>query len=215
MAIKIIDCEQGTPEWFRARMAMPTASKMATIMSSSSGRGVMPIRTRYLYELASEIITGEPIPEGFKSAAMERGNAMEPEALSTYSIITNHDLQRVGLVTNDSLIKGRTIGASPDALIDGDGGVEMKTQQPDLLIHRMLGNNDIPSEHLDQIQGIIWVCELKWLDIAVFWPKLPLFRRTVKRDEMHIKRLEAGVTTFFEDLDEVVEKIRKLGKGQS
>lgn len=212
MTIKIIDCVQGTPEWFKARMAMPTASKMATIMSSSSGRGLMPIRTRYLYELASEIITGEPIPEGFKSAAMERGNAMEPEALSTYSIITNHDLQRPGFVTNDALIKGRIVGASPDALIGKDGGVEMKSQQPDLLIHRMLEGGEIPSEHFDQVQGIIWVCELKWLDIAIFWPKLPLFRRTIKRDDMHIKRLETGVTSFFRDLDEVVEKIRKLGK---
>lgn len=173
---------------------------------------MMPVRTRYLYNLASEIITGNPIPEGYKNADMDRGNQIEPEAASAYSVISGNEITRVGFVTNDGLIKGRIIGCSPDALIRNDGGAEFKSQQPDLLIHRLLEGGDIPSEHKDQVQGCMWVCERKWWDIAVFWPGLPLFRRTVKRDESHIARLRIGVESFFSDLDTVVAKLRAYGK---
>lgn len=215
MSRQIIECEQGTPEWHRARMAMPTASEFGTATSGSNGRGTMPVRTRYLYKLASEIVSGNPAPEGFKSAAMDRGNAMEAEARSAYTIITDHEIKLVGFVTNDGLIKGRTLGASPDGLIGDDGAAEFKTQDPALLIYRMLDRGgSIPAEHNDQLQGIMWVCELKWIDIAIYWPGLPLVRKTVKRDENHIARLRIGLESFFEDLDRVVAQVRAYGKAK-
>jgi hypothetical protein len=211
MSTTIFECEQGSQEWFDARKGIPTASEFHTVMASSKGGGQSVTRQKYLYQLAGEIVTGEAFAEGYSNAAMERGKAMEAEARSAYAVITDSDLRRVGFVTNDGLIKGRTIGCSPDCLIGNDGAAEFKTQVPHLLIPRLLGG-EFPSEHACQCQSIIWVAELKWIDLNVYWPKLPMFRRTVKRDDNYIARLKVGLETFFADLDEIVDKIRRYGK---
>ena len=35
--IQIIDCEQGTPEWFAARLGIPTASRFSDVLAKGQG----------------------------------------------------------------------------------------------------------------------------------------------------------------------------------
>ena len=75
MSVEIIQCEQNTDEWMRARMGLPTSSMFGTVMAK--GRGAdkeSKTRAKYLRQLAGEIITGEPT-EGFRSAVLDRGHA--------------------------------------------------------------------------------------------------------------------------------------------
>lgn len=209
MSVHIIECPQGSPEWFDARKGIPTASKFATIMSSPSGRGEMPIRTRYLYELAAEIVTGKALPEGYKSAAMERGNEQEVELRSAFALVSDYKVRQVGFVINDGLIKGARIGASPDSLIDPDGGLEIKSENPATLLKRIF-NNEYPTEHMLQVQGNMWVCERDHWEVAIGWPGLPFYRATVKRDDSYIARLRDGVHVFVNELNQTVERIRGL-----
>ena len=50
--MKIIDCEQGSDEWFAARLGKVTASEFYNVLNKKTGRGT------YMYKLAAERLTG-------------------------------------------------------------------------------------------------------------------------------------------------------------
>lgn len=199
MTVEIIDCEQGSPEWFAARLGIPTASMFSAILAKGEGK----TRKAYMRQLAAEIVTGEPT-DSFSSFAMERGKIMEAEAREMYALVYDDDLARVGFVRNGP------IGWSPDSLIGDDGALEIKTQRGDLIIETLL-KDEFPSEHKAQCQGGLWVGEREWIDLCVYWPKMPLFVKRVGRDEAYIKTLASEVDRFREELDQIVTRIRNYG----
>lgn len=204
MSPRIIECEQGTPEWFKKRLGTPTASMFATVMAKGKDGGNSLTRKTYLHKLAGEIITGEPM-EGYSNEHMQRGKDMEAEARQTYAFIHAADPQLVGFIIN-----GRK-GASPDSLLGDTGMLEIKTKLPHLMIECIL-KDEFPAEHKAQCQGALWVAEREYIDIAVYWPKMPLFVKRATRDEDYIKKLSDAVDAFNDELDAVVERIRRYGE---
>jgi len=190
------DIEQGSPEWFACRAGIPTASKFSTVMAGGDGK----TRSKYMRQLAGEILTGEPT-ESFSSTHMERGKVMEDEARQTYAFITDAEIQKVGFIRNGNK------GGSPDSLIGTSGGLEIKTALPDIQIDR-LERNRLPPEHKAQVQGNLWVSEREWWDFVSFWPKLPILTVRVYRDEEYIKQLSEAVDAFNDELSSLVERIR-------
>lgn len=199
MTAQIFDFAQGTDEWRAARCGIPTASNFSDILAQ--GKGLT--RASYMRRLASEIITGEPC-ESFTTAAMERGKAMEAEARDLYEYVQDETLQQVGFIRNGAN------GCSPDSIIGADGALEIKTQRGDLLIETLL-KDEFPPEHRAQCQGVLWVSERKWIDLIVYWPKMPLFVKRAYRDEEYITALESAVSTFNVDLAKLVERVRGYG----
>lgn len=204
--VEILDCEQGSEEWFAARLGLPTASRFSDIMAAGEGK----TRTRYLRELAGEIITGRPA-ETFKSIAMARGNEMEAEARDHYARTKFADLRRVGFVKNAGLMKYAIVGASPDALIGDDGGLEIKTMTPALMIELFDKGSAMPPEHRAQVHGNMWVCQRSWWDFKIFYPRMPDFTVRVQRDDVFIKQLSDEVERFSYDLKMLVDRLRKMG----
>jgi len=204
--IEIFDCEQGTDEWKSLRLGIPTASRFADIMAAGEGK----VRTRYLRELAGEIITGRPA-ETFKGSAMTRGNEMEAEARDHYARTKFADLRQVGFVKNASLMKFATVGASPDALIGDDGGLEIKTMIPALMIELFDKGSAMPNEHRAQVQGNMWVCEREWWDFKIYYPRMPDFTVRVLRDDSYIKQISNEIEQFSYDLKKLVERLRSMG----
>lgn len=198
--MEIVTCDQGTEEWFRARMGIPTASEFATVLAKGRGGGDSKTRQTYLYKLAGEIITGQPM-ENYSNAHMERGQAMEDEARTLYQFMADVDCERVGFIRS-----GRK-GASPDSLVGADGMVEIKTKLPHLMIETLL-RGEFPPEHKAQCQGQLWVAEREWIDIAVYWPGLPLFVTRATRDEPYIRELSDAVDAFNAELDTIVDRVR-------
>lgn len=194
--MEIFDFDQDSDAWRIARLGIPTASEFATVLRDKSDSKT---RKTYLYKLAGEIITGEPM-ESFSNAHMERGKVMEDEAREAYAFIANVEPQRVGFIRN-----GRA-GASPDSLIGANGLVEIKTKLPHLMVECIL-RNEFPPEHVAQCQGQLWISEREWVDIAVYWPGFPLFVKRATRDEAYIKRLAAAVDEFNAELDEIVSRV--------
>lgn len=196
MPVEFFTFDQGSPEWHEARRGIPTASRFSDVLAKGEGK----TRMKYMRELAGEIITGT-VAEGYKSAAMERGNAMEAEARAEYEFMTDTDVQLVGFARN-----GR-VGASPDGLI-GDGKIlEIKTKEPHLLIEA-IERGALPPDHRAQVQGCLWVTERKEADFIAYWPKMPSFIMTVKRDEEYIANLAAEIMRFTGELDAMVDRIR-------
>lgn len=200
MPLEIVSCDQNSAEWFRARMGIPTASEFATVIAKGRSGGDSKTRQTYLYKLAGEIITGDPM-ESFSNAHMERGKVMEDDARCLYEFMTDAKCERVGFIRS-----GRK-GASPDSLIGDTGMVEIKTKLPHLMIETIL-RGEFPPEHKAQCQGQLWVAEREWIDIAVYWPGMPLFVTRATRDEEFIKQLAEGVDAFNDELDSIVARVR-------
>lgn len=199
--IRIIDCEQGSTEWFAARAGVATASEFSTVMAKGKDGGASVTRAKYLRQLAGEILTGEAAPEGYTNAHMERGKVMEDEARRRYAFMNAVAPQRVGFILGD------IAGCSPDSLIGEDGGLEIKTAIPAVQIER-LQRGTLPPEHKAQVQGCLWITGRQWWDFVSFWPRLPPLNIRVERDEEYIAQIAKSVTAFNEELDSIVQSIR-------
>lgn len=199
--MQIFDVEQNSPEWLRARMGIPTASCFSQILAKGEGK----TRRSYMLKIAGEILTGEPDQSFAGNEHTERGHAMEPEARDLYQFQTGAELRRVGFIRN-----GR-VGCSPDSLIGDNGGLEVKTKLPHLLIDVIL-KDEFPSEHRAQVQGTLWITKREWWDIAVYYRGVPLFIKRAYRDEAYIQTLATEVDRFNAELDAIVAKIRARGE---
>lgn len=202
--MQIIDCEQNSPEWYAARLGLPTASEFHTVLAVGKNGGASVTRKAYMRKLAGEIITGEPM-ESYNNVHMERGKVQEDEARNLYSFMTDADPLRVGFIVNGAK------GASPDSLIGDNGGLEIKSALAHIQIERLQAD-ELPSEHKAQVLGCMWVAEREWWDFASYCPKLPLFVKRVYRDEDYIKKLASEVDRFNVELAQTVEFIRQYGR---
>lgn len=194
--IEIINVDQGSEDWFKIRLGLPTASNFATVMAKGEGK----TRTAYMLKLAGEILTGDPM-EKYSNPDMERGHAQEDDARTDYAIMAGVDPQRVGFIRNG------TKGCSPDSLIGDRGGLEIKCAAAHIQLDR-LKRDELPSEHRAQVQGSLWVAEREWWDFVSYCPKLPLFVKRIYRDDAYIKNLAVEVHRFNAELQATVEAMR-------
>jgi YqaJ-like viral recombinase domain len=201
MTVEIIDCVQGSPEWFQARLGIPTASCFKDVLAKGEGK----VRATYMRRLAGEIITGQPA-ETFKSEAMERGNQMEAEARANYVFGWNNT--RPKLV---GFMRRAYVGCSPDALLGDDGVLELKTQKPELLIATHDAKR-FPPEHIAQCQGALLVTGRQWVDLCVYWPGMPMFVMRAERDETYIDMLMDELARFNDELQAMVARVRSYGQ---
>jgi hypothetical protein len=201
MPAEIFDHEQGTDEWWNARMGIVTASKFATVQAKGKDGGKSITRGDYMRSLAGEILTGEPAPEGYSNGFMERGKLLEAEARTLFAFMNDCEPLTVGFIRN-----GRK-GASPDSLIDAAAGLEIKTAIPAVQIER-LQRGSLPAEHVAQVQGGLWVSERETWWFMSYCPKLPPLIVEVHRDEAYIAKLSEAVDAFNEELDALVNSIR-------
>lgn len=203
--MKVHDCQQGSPEWFALRAGKVTASELQTVLAKGKDGGSSATRRAYMLRLAGEIITGQ-CAETYSNGHMERGKAMEAEARERYAFECDADPQTIGFIEN-----GRH-GASPDALIGPNGLLELKTKEPHRLIECLL-RDTFPPEHKAQCQGSLWIAEREWIDLAIYWPGMPLTIHRAHRDELYIKTLSHAVEAFNAELDMVVTTVRAYGSG--
>lgn len=197
MPLEIFNFAQGSSEWLSLRRGLPTASMFHAILAKGEGK----TRQSYMYRLLGERITGE-IVESYKNDDMTRGNRMESEAREAYALAFDAEPQLVGFIRNGD------VGCSPDSLIGDKGLLEIKTKRADLLL-KVIFDDVVPSEHVAQVQGQLWVAEREWCDFVSYWPGIRLFVKRVYRDEKYIASLAAGVQRFLDELHELENKYRQ------
>lgn len=204
--ITVHDVEQGSPEWFACRLGLPTASMFDAVLATGRGGGESKTRRTYLLKLAGEVLTGEPT-EAYSNPYLERGKAMEEAARESYAFKRDAEPALVGFISNDAICAG----CSPDALVGESGMLEIKTKAAHLHIEALL-RPDASPEHRAQCQGQLWVAEREWVDLAIYWPKLPLVVHRIHRDEGYIRELAAAVEAFNAELAQLVERVRRYGQ---
>ena len=205
--MKIIHCEQRTPEWHKARLGKWTASFFKNCLSAKTLnplKGAADINTR----LAAEIITGESEYEFFGTDATERGKEAEPEILDFLSFTHGYEFARsVGFIDSE---KG--YGCSPDGVnFDKGYGGEWKTLYNFRHV-KYLAEGGLPSDFMMQVQGQMLVAEMeKWI-FCLYNPTLPNLVLEIKRDEKVTKLLERELLKNSGIVQEMVEKIREMMK---
>lgn len=192
-----LDCEQGSEEWLKARLGIPTATGFENIVTATGKKSSGQIK--YMAELIEESILGLQ-DNTFRSNFMERGNQLEPLARSAYEFITGNDVIQVGGVYLD---EHKEVMVSPDGLIPKlKKGLELKC--PKMSTHiRYLLEGGVPGEYIVQVQANLWVTGYDTWDFVSYCPeyqKQTIYLYTAKRDEVLMKAFDKLIPQFLNTL---------------
>ena len=188
------DCEQGSPEWLAARLGIPTASEFDKIISPTGKPSTQC--DAYANRLLAEIMVGKPVESFEPTGWMDRGNVLEPEAVSFYELQTDREAVAVGFITDDL----RTMGASPDRLIGDDGLLEIKCPAPHTHVQYLL-DGAIDRKYYPQVQGQLLVTGRAWADLVSYHPELPPVVIRIERDPPFLATLADLLAKFTRELD--------------
>lgn len=202
--MQIIDCAQGTPEWFAARCGIVTCTGIAKVLAKGKQGAPSDTRKRYLYEKVAEEITGK-MGEQYTNAHMERGILHEPIAREMYEITTMQLVKEVGFIRTD-LGNNVPLGYSPDGLVGDDGLIEIKSKLP-YLQAEILHKGEVPSEHKAQLQGGLLATGRAWIDFVSYCPDMPLFIKRVYPDLEYFEKIKEGLTEFYEEAYQLIGNI--------
>lgn len=210
------DVAQGTPEWRKLRMGIPTASGADKLITptgklSSQWRG-------YAYELVTERLLHEVSETLDGISYIERGRDLEADAVQQYELVNDVRTARVGIILTDD---GRW-GASPDRLILGPrddlasippkAGLEIKCPKAKTHVGYLI-DSDAPA-YKPQVQFQIMVCEFSYVDFCSYHPMCPPFQKRIFPDLEFIKALRDATERLSDTVDEWAEKALTLGTFQ-
>lgn len=197
--MRIIDCEQGSPEWHAIRRGIPTATDFADIVTAV--RGDLSASAEGLIDrLIDEVVRPDSGGVSFTSRAMDNGRALEPLARRAYEFLTGYQVQQCGFLLRDD---GKA-GCSPDGLIRGPNadfshGLEIKC--PDGPTHvGYLRAGVLPPKYRQQVHGALAISALPRWDFFSFCPGHAPFCVAVHPDDYTVK-LARALDQFVERLD--------------
>lgn len=195
---------QGDEQWRKDRAGKITASRMADALAYSKKDG-RPLKARqdYIFELATERLTGEPL-EGFTSKPTDYGKEVEPHGRAAYEAETGLIVRLVDFIPHPV---HAFIGASPDFLAGDEGGGELKCPY-NSAVHLATVRNGMPEEHIEQVQAGLWVTGRKFWDFCSYDPRMPehlrLYRQRVLPDAVFIAKLEAECLKLNAEVEAIV-----------
>ncbi len=205
--MKFHDVQQGSEEWVRLRLGMPTASDFDKIMTPAKmqlSKSADKLIARLIGERLSPYLPERA--ETFSSRAMQWGQQTEEEARRFYAMERNCTVTNGGFCLTDD---GR-FGASPDGLIGEDGCLELKCPEAGTHVGWLL-EGGVPAEYMTQVHGQLIVTGRKWVDFMSYSIGLPplLVRVEPSLYTEELKKLLYG--QFIPRFDEVLAKFQKGG----
>jgi hypothetical protein len=162
--VRVIACEQGSPEWLAARLGVPSASEFDSIITPKKG-DLAAAHETYIDRLIDESIRVDAKRKFQGNADTDRGHDLEPEARELYAFMHDVEPQTVGFVLRDS----GDAGCSPDSLIGNRGGLEIKC--PDGPQHvGYLRAGTLPDKYKPQVHGNLLITGCDWWDFMSYCP---------------------------------------------
>ena len=199
--------EQGTPEWFAARLGNVTASRVADVIAKTKS-GYSASRENYMAQLICERMTGT-VAESYTNAAMQWGTETEPLARAAYESIADVLVDEVGYVQHPRIERA---GASPDGLIGLFGLLEIKCPNTATHIDTLI-TEQVPTKYITQMQWQMVCTGRAWCDFVSFDPRLPnglqVFVKRVEFDTEYAATLEIEVVKFLAELDTKISKLNE------
>jgi len=204
------DIEQNSKEWFDVKAGVPSASESRYLLAGVKGFKTYTLKKfAQLYSRQSET---------YVSAAMERGNDLEPDARIEYENQFLVKVNTVGFVKNFT----KKCGCSPDGIvhnnITGDYGLEIKCFNPERHMEFYL-TGEPHKEVYEQVQFSMYVTGLKKWVIAYYNPDfqddMKLITLEVKPNGVFFKRFETALNTYYEVFQRYhILKLKSDGKNK-
>jgi putative phage-type endonuclease len=199
--------EQGTPEWFAARLGNVTASRVADVIAKTKS-GYSASRENYMAQLICERMTGT-VAESYTNAAMAWGTETEPLARAAYESYADVLVDEVGYIAHPTIERA---GASPDGLIGLFGLLEIKCPNTATHIDTLI-SEQVPTKYITQMQWQMSCTGRTWADFVSFDPRLPsglqMFVKRVEFDAEYVAMLKEEVIKFLAELDAKISKLNE------
>lgn len=199
--MKIVKCEQYSPEWWEARRGIPTASAFDRIITPTGKLSAQA--DDYINELIGERVCLTPnfFADNPMSAAMANGRDCEPQARSWYEL-EHAEVERVGFIMTDD----ERFGCSPDGLVGSDGCLELKCPKLKTQVKYLLAGG-LPPEYKPQVHGQLIVTGRSWVDFVSYAPGLDKLLVRVTPDA-YTKEVKVALEVFYEKYRAAWERIR-------
>jgi putative phage-type endonuclease len=199
--------EQGTPEWFAARLGNVTASRVADVIAKTKS-GYSASRENYMAQLICERMTNT-VAESYTNAAMQWGTETEPLARAAYESLTDVLVDEVGYIAHPTIERA---GASPDGLVGVFGLLEIKCPNTATHIDTLI-SEQVPTKYITQMQWQMSCTGRTWADFVSFDPRLPsglqMFVKRVEFDAEYVAMLKEEVIKFLTELDAKISKLNE------
>ena len=195
--------EQGSIEWFTARMGKLTGSKFTKIMPTKRQKPDAWNETQLgiLRECVAELLTGER-EETFTSKAMQWGNDTEPAARRALALAIDMPIRESGFWQHSDYI-----GSSPDGVIGFNEFVcELKCPTSKQHVRYLLDTDELFKDYEWQIKGHMFCTGIHECYYASYDPRFPddkqlaysSYALTVEDAEMLENRLSLAVDLIKE-----------------
>ena len=194
--MKVIQCQQRSPEWYHARLGVITASNIDRVTTAVK-------RKTYALELAAEILT-QQVKTIATNDAMQWGIDNEGKARSWYSLAAEIEVEEVGFCIHET---NDRFGCSPDGLVGEDGLLEIKCPSSH---NHLLYMRDGPSkDYIMQMQWQMFVTNRKWCDFVSYDPRMPANKvaciHRIHRDNRMIGELEKNAKITVEIIEGLIK----------
>ena len=190
--MKTIACKQGSIDWLKARLGVPTASCFDQILTAKTLKPSAS-QAKYRARLMAEWYLGQPLDDA-ESGFMARGTALEGEAVRWFEFTTGLDATEIGFCLTDDGVAG----ASPDRLVGDDGLLEIKVPSAETHMGYLLNGF---GDYALQVQGQLWVTGRAFAYQLSYNPSIPSVLKRVERDPTIIAAIAEHVTAFARTLE--------------
>ena len=207
MKFVIINADQRSPEWFRARAGRLTGSRAADMLATIKN-GESAARRDYRLQLVCERLTGQPQEDTFVNAAMQRGIDLEPLARAAYEAKTGNVAVQTGFLSHVT----HKAGCSLDGHVDHFAGiVELKC--PKSATHLLyLRDGVLPRDYVPQVTHNTWITGAEYVDFLSyddrFPPELQVFYVRVMAKDLDLAGYEQSALAFLSEVDNEVNALR-------
>lgn len=213
--MRILDCEQGSSAWAKARKGVATASNADRIITPAEGKF-----SARAYDYACELLASHLLPahwwiedDSFQSAAMQNGSRTEQEARAYFELDSGLVVRQVGFVLSDD---GRS-GCSPDGVIGAGDTIEelLELKCP---LHKTqvkyLDKGELPQEYKPQVHWSLVVTGAKCCHFMSYAPGLPQLILRVEPNDytQQVRERQAEFWKLFDKIKTSVESHRLPSK---
>lgn len=204
MKTKIHNVEQQSEDWFEVRDLKMTASHAQAIGNQSKGLNSL------CKELVRNHLSKKDNSQKFGNTHTERGNELEPIARNLYSLESGNEVKEVGFIE----VVGKNAGCSPDGLIGTDGGLEIKSPDDTKYFDLLVGDAEIESAYIWQVQMNLLITKRKWWDLVIYNPNFSksLITVRIEPDEEKQKALLEGIEKGQELINKYLKLYNEYGK---
>jgi YqaJ-like viral recombinase domain len=215
------DIDQQSAAWFKLHSTIPTSSRFSDVMTPKR-LDMSASRKKYACQIIAARLLNWQADSLSKIQHIEDGRRKEPIAVAQLELVREVETKKVGFITTND---GR-VGASPDRVVmSGDAvaiTVEAKCPTIPVQLEYLLAEqlaamtpvSDAGMEYKCQRQGHLLVAEA---DEAIFYSyneRTPACYVRSYRDEPFIKRLDAALQQFNEELEMLTDMAKRLGSYQ-